>query len=118
MNSNKTLENELVRLSAHNKEGYSENKNIFQKREIKSPLKLTHTTNCNRKETRQQSQNEKKKEKPIKIEKSNKAMKSNKTKKYEKQMKTIAINYFRGNAEKHEPYLSQLFDLIYKQTKK
>ena len=32
MNSNKTLENELVRLSAHNKEGYSENKNIFQKR--------------------------------------------------------------------------------------
>jgi len=104
MNSKDTLENELVRLNSYNNKGYSESEDISQKRKIKTPSKFTHTPTYNKKYTKPQTKI--KKEKP------------NKTKKSNKKMKTIAIKYFRENAEKHEPYLSQLFDLIYELTEK
>jgi len=104
MSSKDILVNELVRLASYNNKGYSESEDISQKRKIKTPFKFTHTSTYNKKYTKPQTKI--KKEKPNKIEKTN------------KKMKTIAIKYFRENAEKYEQYLSQLYYLIYELTDK
>lgn len=109
MDSNDALENEIARLASYNNQGYLENKDISQKRTIKLPSKFTHTSTStltyNKKYTKPQTN--------IKKEQPNKIENPKKKKKYERKMREIAIKYFRENAEKHEPYLSQLFDLIY-----
>ncbi len=117
MSSKDILVNELVRLASYNNKGYSESEDISQKRKIKTPFKFTHTSTYNKKYTKPQTKI--KKEKPNKIEKTKiKKEKPNKIEKTNKKMKTIAIKYFRENAEKYEQYLSQLYYLIYELTDK
>ena len=79
---------EMKRLVDYNKKGHLDICNTSLKRVSKKPNILTYNINKSK----------------IPINTNNKSMKQ------------IAMTYFKINKKKHEPYLSQLFDLLYELT--
>jgi len=97
MSANETIQNEINRLSSYNKKGCSEIGKINSKRTIKTPSLLTYPT----------------------LYRKPKATKKQTTKKLtsKQQASKIKLNkmaetYWIKNGIKHEPYISDLLELL------